>query len=1378
METLAAYIPMDRLLAMVSGEDLPGRASGAVLFADISGSTPLAEALVKELGRQRGAEEFTGYLNAVFEALVAEVCRYGGSVISFSGDAITCWLDGDNGLRAVACGLAMQQAMQPFARLRTPMGTPISLAVKVAVTVGPVRRFQVGDPSTQSLDVLVGGTVDRVAAAEKKAMRGEVVVGAEVVAALGDQVQVAEVRSGEGDNRLAVIKGLTGTVEESPWPSLAGGQVEAIDKIDLRSWLLGPVYERLQHGQGRFLAEILPAAALFLHFKGIEYDDDEAAGQKLGGFIQRVQRSVTRHGGYLLQVTHGDHGSYLYASFGAPVAHGDDAVRAVAAALELQSLPIELGFIDEVRVGISLGRIWAGAYGAPTRCTYGALGNEVNVAARLMEKARSGEVVVSQYMVDATSRHYLFDYRGPVAVKGQSGAVPIFVVEGEYVSPPPLSPPVGREAELARLDRLQAEVLDGAGRVVRLEGEAGVGKSCLAAELIRQASEREFRVAVGICQSTTQAVAYHPWRQVFRALLELEAGLSDNPPAQVQAAIERTNRAWLPRLPLLRDLLGLLIPDNPTTPSLTPRLRQQMFFALAVEMIQTWAKACPLLLLVEDAHWLDEASRGLLLALGRSIADVPVLLVVVHRPQENPLLPDLDFLPHHHLAVRELALPAVEALVKGRLNGRVAPLVVALIHAQAQGNPFFTEELVDMLRESGVLVRQADGPWALAQAAFDILRKTNCLMRQGGGWTLVPGAVLPAAELGIPDSVHSTVLARLDRLPEAHRLTLKVAGVIGPAFEMDLLAQAHPSSVEEAVLRGQMADMEARALIYPETPSRRTYRFKHAITQEVVYGTLPSDQRSALHRSVGEGLERLLPEAVERLAYHYSRSGARDKALVYLDKAARRAQRAYAYETALNYYDQALALEERWEWRKEQVEALHVLGRRDDEWAGLESLAKFPAASASTVAFLQGQYHEELGNYPEAQTCVENALLVCRREGDQAGLSRCLSYLGRIARRQGEYERAEDWYRRALEVLQKKDISRDEEIQALNGLGTARREQGEHDGAGECYHRALALSRQSGNRMGEAEALDNLGVTATYQVDFDGAAGYHRQALEIRCEIGDRAGEGASLGDLAMALRGMGDYGAAWDHLSQALAIQQAIGNRRDEANVWNDMGAIYLVVGDLSNACDCFGKGLALSRAIGDEAGQAYFLANLGLVAHDRLDLAGAEKLLAEGLTLALRQGDRRAASFIVAYQGRGSLLAGQFDRAIEQAAEALALHQELGQPLWTTSDLAILAEAHLALGNMAQALDYAHQTLAVLDECDGQGLEYPHRDYFICYRVLSAAGQMEAAGSALRAAYTLVMACAEKIADPALRRSFLERVQANREIVQEYEKISSITV
>jgi adenylate cyclase len=1403
MELPVAYIPMDRRQAMVRGQDLPNRTSGAALFADISGFTPLTEALVQELGPKRGADVLTQELNLVYDALIAEVHRYRGSVITFSGDAITCWFDQDDGLRAAACALAMQKTMQQFAQVETPSGLTVPLAMKAAVASGPVRRFLVGDPKIQTMDVLAGATLDRMAAAEHQAERGEVVVEAETVEQLGNKIEIADWREDEGTGeRFAVVTGLTCQVEATPWEDLpfseqeAGEDIQPLTEERVQTWLLPPVYEKLKTGQERFLGDLRVGVALFLRFGGLDYDQDETAGEKLDVYLRWVQDVLAHYEGYMLQLTLGDKGCYLYGAFGAPLAHEDDPVRAVTAAMELRALPPEIDFITGAQIGISQGRMRTGAYGGTMRRTYGVIGDEVNLAARLMGVAEPGQILVSQRIADAVATSYRLKYLGPIKVKGKQSALPVSLVLDRQL--PSLQRPatiftnplVGRDDELAQMERVLSSALTGEGQIIRLEGVGGVGKSHLAAEFVERALGRGFQVAMGACQSTSQGIAYHPWRQAFRALFELaEESFEEKQPdvadarriAQVESVIKEVNPGWLLRLPLLGDLLGLPIPDNATTAVFDPQLRRESLLTLVVEIVQTWAQAQPLLLMIEDAHWMDEASLGMALALGRAITHVPILLVLIHRPpssQDQQLLPDLNRLPYsHHLDLSELSPQGATALVTHRLQGIPSALAMDLIQAQAHGNPFFTEELVDALRESAGLCRQEDGTWALSEVIIHTLRSANCLIRDTSRdeWVLTRDAQLSTADLGIPDSIHGIVLSRLDRLPEAHKLTLKVVSVIGRIFEFDLLVQAHPVRHDREALLEQIQFMEERDFVRLETPPPRlTYMFKHNITQEVAYETLLEEQQRELHRAVGEALEGLEPEAIERLAYHYSRSRVRDKTLFYLDKAARKTQRDYANETALNYYNQALALEERWEWRKGQIKVLHILGQREDEQASLKILEATPGVPAFDATYLWGEYYETIGDYAQAQTAIERALDACQNQQDIICEAQCLVQLGLIARRRGDYESAKDQYNQALTPLQSQRTRSSEKDQTLayilNELGIVYRNQGDFDQAEACYEQALKLSRTNDDRRSEAETLNSLGVNAFYQRKYAEARAYHQQALEIRHAIGDRAGQGMSLQNLAVNATEVGDYGQAENHFTTALTIQQAIGNRWEEVNIWMGLGVLYQELGDLAKAQSCLEQGLRLSQDIGDEAGEAYILGNLGLVMRDQGDLEAAERLLSSGLALAQKQ-DEHIVSIFLSNLAIISLQAGKLNQAIERSTAALTMRQGLDLRSRTADDLATLAATHLAIDQIDQALSYAQRALGILEECGGEGPESPQRDYFLCYQVLAAAGRAIEAQMALQSAHNLVMTRAEKIADPVLRQSFLERVQINHQIVQEYE-------
>ena len=938
MESLAAYIPIDRRQALAMGEILPDQATGAAFFADLSGFTLLTEALVQALGPEPGAEALTNRLNKIYDTLIPEVHRYRGSVIGFSGDAITGWFDADHGERAIACALSMQRALTQFSQIQIPAGPIISLAIKVAIAVGPVHRFRVGDPQIQYLDVLAGATLDRMAAAEKLAAKGEVMVSPEVVEALASQLEIAEWRHhAQTGQRFAVVRRLRSQVAESPWqplPPLAEAQI--------RPWLLRPVYERLQTGQGRFLAETRRAVALFLRFGGLDYDYDEQAGLKLDAYIRLVQNVLAYYDGYLIQLTTGDKGSYLYAAFGAPLAH-DDPARAVMAALELRALASRLKSenpefgIDPVQIGISQGRMWAGAYGSQARRTYGVLGNETNIAARLMGRAEAGQILVSQRIVEAARKRYRFEELAPIQIKGKQDALPVAIVLGEQQLSPQrpatifIDPPLGRDPELAQMEDILESVLAGQGQILRIDGAAGIGKSRLAAALVERAKMRNLEVAQGTCQSTTQDIPYYPWRQIFRTLLGLteisstQAGrdrIVARHLARLEAWVDQTNPDWRPFLPLLGDLLDLPIPISAQM-SLSPFERDSrggLLIALLGEMMQAWGQAQPLLLLVEDMQWMDEASQGLSRALAQMIENIPILLVLTHRPippsepeQSLPvLLSSLTRLSYyHHLTLGELSSAGVMALVANRLGGQPSALALALIQARADNNPFFVEELVDALRRAGHLDRQDDKSWTLSEPLLEKLRQAKCLVQEtpGGPWQLIPDAPLAMIDLGMPDSIHGLVLSRLDRLPEAHKLTLKVASVIGRTFEFDLLDQAHPDQPDRANLSVQLKALEMEDLIDLEMwLPWQVYAFKQHLTQEVVYNTLTEQQQRELHRAVAHRLEKLMPGAVERLAYHYTQAGDEKKAFDYLLRAGDKARSLEADRQASDYYQRASLL--------------------------------------------------------------------------------------------------------------------------------------------------------------------------------------------------------------------------------------------------------------------------------------------------------------------------------------------------------------------------------------------------------------------------------------------------------------------------------------
>ncbi|HSD83745.1 MAG TPA: tetratricopeptide repeat protein, partial [Anaerolineae bacterium] len=844
----------------------------------------------------------------------------------------------------------------------------------------------------------------------------------------------------------------------------------------------------------------------------------------------------------------------------------------------------------------------------------------------------------------------------------------------------------------------------------------------------------------------------------------------------LQYSVAELNGRWLDRLPLLSELLGLAIPDTTTTRALETSQRQAMLFDFVLDLLSAWSNRQPRVIILEDVQWLDEASQQLTLALARAIADKPILFTVVHR-DDRSVLAELDQTAQcHTIGLAQLSDESLHTIVTQRLQGQIDPLVVELIQRRTQGNPLFIEQLVEALADSAKLVRSEEGRWSLAETVLTTLLSAGCVEKREGVWALTETAALSAADLDIPDTLQALVQSRLDRLTPDHKLTLKAAGVIGEEFNLELLERSHPAHIERAQLEEHVHLFAAHDLLRLSAalPHVR-YAFAHPVLQEVTYASVPDEQRRLIHGAVGAALEVLQPERIEQLAHHYDRSDFDEKAVFYLDKAARSAQLKGVNRTALTYFTRALRRADQWEWRKGKVEAWHGLGERDEELLELRALDAVAGVPLSETARLWSDYYEATGDYPQAQAYIEQALRDYGQRSNILGKARCLNQLGAIAARQGEFDQAREWYNRALDVVANEGDRSAEEplvvIRTLNGLGIAACQQGHYAESKRNFEYALELSRLQGNRLDEAQALNNLGMLAAYQRDFDRAQQQHREALEIRRAIGHRTGEGLSAYNLAVAYVEAGSYAEAETYFKTALSIAQALGNRWDEVNVLNGLGGLYLLLGDMSQAETYLQKCLGVACEIADDAGRAYALCNLGQVLRDTGNLTAAEQSLTEALNLAQTQNDMRLISLCRSHLSVVNLLAGQLEQAMAQAKQSLVMRHEIGLDLSTTIDLAMLAAANLSAGEVVAALDFAEQAASVLDAHGGAGAEFPHRDYYTCYQVFLAAGQVERALAALQSAYRLVTRIGDKITDAGMRESFLT-IPVNHEIMNEYLK------
>ena len=1166
---LDAYIPGDRRRALAAGVAMPDRVRGAALFADISGFTPLTEALGKELGSQRAAEELTAQLNRVFHALISDLERHGGHVIYFSGDAITCWIDGDDGVRATACALTMQDTIGRSGDVVTPAGMRVRLAMKVAVSVGSARRFLVGDPSVQRIDVLAGRLIDELAGAEHQAQKGEVVLDRSALESLGDRVEIREMRVEEdGWREFGVVDRLAVPVE--PWPAPA--PEKPLPEALAREWLLPEIFERLRAGHGELLAELRPAYPVFIRFSGIDYDEDDHAADKLDGFIREVQRVLASYGGNLLHLTLGDKGAYLFAVFGAPRSHEDDAARAASAAIELRALQATTA-ARNIQIGITYGRLRSGTYGHKDRQTFTCIGGSVNLAARLMAKAPPGRIYVAEEVRKAVGDAFTWQPLSALALKGKGERVSVFALTGSKRHASRMRteynlPLVGREAELGLLETKLAEALASRGQIVGISADAGMGKSRLAAEFVQGVEGRGIVLALGECHSYRSNTSYFVWREIWSKLFGLDENASDEQRiAALAARLAAIDPALVARMPLLGVILDLPIPDNDLTAAFDAKLRKTSLEGLLVECLRACANEAPMLVVLEDCYWLDPLSRDLLGVLGRAAAGLPVMLLLAYRPStEVGGGLGLEGLAHFtEIALPELDQESAAKLIRAKLGQTVVaevepPLfLVDLIMTRAQGNPFYIEELLNFIHTQGVN-----------------LQDESALQR-----------------LDLPESLHSLILSRIDELAEEPRRTLKMASVLGRVFKASMLQGVYPELGGFEQVQEHLKTLGANDLVNVDVAADQSYVFKHVVTQEVAYESMPFAIRSTLHERVGRHIEATESETIDRnldlLASHYWRSDNLPKKREYLGRAGDAAQASYANKAAISYFKRLAPLLE----ESARVDALLKLGKVL-ELVGNWRRAEKVEAEAMALAEELGDDHAKAtcetalaevarkqGRFDEAMARLDRAASEYRSLGEESGVANVLKLVGTVAAQRGDYAKAVENYEASLAI---RDREGDKASMAslLSNLGIIAEYRGEYERSRALHERALALRTEIGDRWAIGNSTNCIGMVAVLQKRFAEARDWFQKSMLLNREVGDSWMVAINHNNLGNATRGLGDFRAARMHYAKSLQAYRDYDDRWALAFLLEDIGVLAALSGDGGAALELVGAADSLRESIG----------------------------------------------------------------------------------------------------------------------------------------------------------------------------------------------------
>lgn len=1326
---------------------------GTLLLADMNGFTGLAE----ELGHQgqEGAELSIDLVNRCFTAMLTVLHAYEGSLIQFDGDALLGLFTGaGHATRAVQAAYAGQQVMiERAARAAQQQQVPVQ--VSIAVRTGRFFAARLGTPQ-RMIQTLLGKDVNATAKLEAVAESGQVLMDRRTLEAVTLPCQVIPCAS-EPD--CLVLQHVDGVVEVdgrvvvrpaafSPQATMRDLR-RMVTLLDvLTPYLPTGLLPRLvsESGTSALAGEHRLVSTLFANVIGLgEMVDRLGPGHEpaivgaANRYLTGMAAAIHRYGGVVNKIDLAPQGEKLLAFFGAPLSHEDDAERAVRAAMAMQEALPEInqawralapgegaqselpGLCLEQKIGISYGYVFAGTVGTHWRREYTVMGDQVNLAERLLTATAAGSVTIGDDVRRRVQSCCELAAQPEVRFKGKKAPLPTYSVLRVWPAAAVVrehgeihSPLVGRQAEWQLLVDAIERLMLGQGQLISIVGEVGLGKSRLLNELSRCVDPAVVRWIEGRCLSYTESVSYWPLQELVRQIVGLSA--QDRGAAGWDKLLQVLEEA-----PSLLDI-GAVLPyvaefcGLPLESGYEERMRyldaealqRRTFIAISI-LLEAFARTspAPLVLVLEDIHWMDQASLVMLEYLLPLVDRVPLMWILLYRPDRTR-----RYWQVHERIKQEFAHCATVVELQPLPLAESQQLLRNLVHIErwparmedtllqrAEGNPLFLEEVLRSLIDSQALVKDADGQWQVGEAA---------------------------QELSVPDTLQGVIMTRLDRLDESSRWTAQVAAVIGRTFAFDVLlhilaaAQEEGSpapevAVTEAQLIENLAQLQAHEIVHQsqqEQAPYSTYTFNHPLVQDVCYLSLLTHVRHEYHRRVARYLlavESAAPDGVERwypfIAYHAFAGQDWPRALQYQRLAGERAQKLFANETAIDHF------------RKVLRSAEHL---PDDETVRPRLAALLGLGELLTMT----------GEYEEAEQCLVLARTLAVQLGSREMEAHAYRWLARQYELRSDYPSAVGWIQAGLVALAGRETVETTQLLLIAGLINTRL--GNYESALDQCEISLRIAEKLGEAGVLARSYTLLGHLNRLRGINTMAVWYFARGLDLYEIVGDVNGQGIAHDLIATAQFHMGLWDEAERHYLQAREIFDLIGNKYSLALADNNLGGIALNQGRLDEALAFYRRALRALEQMGESLYvQGALYVNLGHTFLRMGELQAANDHLATARRHLEAAHARDWMPELHRHMAEAALLADDLDQAHEHVQRALHLARELEMRNEQGNSLRVLTQVLMARGEFETAGTHLEQSRAILEEAKDE-YEWA-RTMLVLAQLHCRQGEAEACAAAL---------------------------------------------
>ena len=991
--------------------------------------------------------------------------------------------------------------------------------------------------------------------------------------------------------------------------------------------------------------------------------DPEEVHQIMDGCFKILMDEIHKYEGTINQFT----GDGVMALFGAPVAHEDHAQSACHAALSIQKalgrfgegLRDDHGINFKMRIGLNSGNVVVGSIGDDLRMDYTAIGDTTNLASRMEGMAKPGQSMVSENTFTLVRDFFEFKPLGKVKVKGKKEALESYglikpsEVETriEAAALRGLSKFIGRGREMETLKEAFEKTQSGSGQVIGVVGEAGVGKSRLLLEMRNMLPQGGHTYLEGRCLHYGGSMAYLPILDILRSYFDIEEGdIESGIKEKIQEKIHQLDERLKTVLPSFQEILSLTVDDGAYL-QLEPSVKKIRTFEAIRDLLVRVSETQPLVLAVEDLHWIDKISEEFLGYLIDSLASTHILLILLYRPEYTHQWGRKSH--YSRIGMDQLSTRSSAELVEVILEGgEVVPELRELILGRAGGNPLFVEELTQSLLENGSIERK---------------EHEYILSRQ-------------ASEIEVPDTLQGIIAARIDRVEESLKQVMQLASVIGREFAYRILqtVMGMREELKSSLIKLQGLEFIYEKSLFPELE----YIFKHALTQEVAYHSLLRKRRKKIHEKIGKAIEKLyldrLEEYYELLAYHYMRSDNRGKAIEYLDRTNRRAAKLNAMEEAKAYFEQAMklldTLPENGVNREQRISLivnqwlvftlLYQLPEYYDLLTRYEQMAIDLGNQELLGGFFlgMGQCQWWVGNYDQAIQTLNRAVELCETTGssEYAGIAYTFMQWTHLCK--GDFEQVLTYKLEALRAIEQQFNLRIY-VWALCAASWANTYLGRWDEAVKEGQEALRMAEEFSDNSLISFAASIISFALNSKGDLTQAIEYGELAVHKAPTPADKVW---AQGFLAwVRCKSLEAHGAT-EVLAQIVSIQKAGRFKMGETGYTVELGEAYWLAGKYGKATQTLQAGLKLAESTGYKLCIGWAHRLIGEIALKTNPAQVGEPLADPHFkkSIELLREIKAENHLALAYAGYGQLHTrrGNMTRAREYLTKALDIFERLG--------------------------------------------------------------------------------------------------------------------